>query len=535
VRLTEAATNEEIDSIIAAPAFARWSPGLLAIGGLILLAVGFYGGSRSGAEPGDEAQAGPVEAASGSGQGTYLALGEDPRPAIAVLPFDDMSAQADQESFSDGMSTEIVTVLSKIRELRVAARSSAFAYRARDLDLRQVGDELGVPYILDGDVRKDGDRVRIGASLVSVSDGSIVWSDTYERRYENIFLIQSEIATAIAEALRIPLGLSQDALVSPTRDMAAYDLYLSGRTAQRRRGPGVGEAIRVFEAAIAKDSLWAPAWAALAEAYSLSPLYTGSGGESTDSVVWARSFDAAERAAQRALELDPRNASARVALASTLSHRWEWGQAETEVLLALDLDPDNSEAHIQYAELLWGVGRLDESMRETGRALALDRAPITLNSHGYTLLMNGFDAVGEALLEEAFARDPTGEVHYVRPMLAELALYDGRYQEAIDRFDGYLPEGYRQMGEALAAGDPSLLPETGGRGFAQTLVLLGEYDRALDVLEARVFFLPFRVAYEIWHPLLAPIWDTPRFQNVILPRVHLEGVTPSFASPSQNN
>jgi serine/threonine-protein kinase len=464
---------------------------------------------------------------------TYLDLAEDPRPAIAVLPFADMSPKGDQEYFSDGISEEILTVLSKIRDLRVAARSSAFIYKSRSLDLRQVGQELGVPYLLSGSVRKDGDQIRISAELVSTSDGFRLWAETYDRRLENIFAIQTEIAEAISEALRVPLGLGQEALVFPTPDMEAHDLFLSGRAAMRRRGSGVGEAVRLFEAAVARDSLWAPAWAGLAEAHAINPLYTGRGGESTDPAVWARSFAAAEAAARRALELDPQNASARVALGGVHRDQWEWEEGEREYLQALELDPDNEEAHTQYAELLWGMGRLDESLRETGRALALDRAPIRLDAHGFALYMNGRNAAAEAMLEEGLAIDTAGDVHYLRTVLANLMLFDGRYREAIDRFASYLPDttGFRQMGEALEAGDPTLLPENAGRGWAPALVLLGEPDRALDAIEDMVFAMPFRVQFVIWDPIMAPMWRTRRFQDVILPRVRLEGAEARLAAP----
>jgi len=294
--------------------------------------------------------------------------------------------------------------------------------------------------------------------------------------------------------------------------------------------------VRLFEAAVAKDSMWAPAWAGLAEASSINPLYTGLGGESTDSAVWARSFAAAEAAARRALELDPRNASARVALGGVYRDRWEWEAGERELLRALELDPDNEEAHTQYAELLWGMGRLDESLRESRRALALDRAPVRLDIVGFTLYMNDRSEEAEVILEEGLAMDTAGDVHYLRTVLANLMLFDGRYREAIDRFAFYLTDsaGFRLMGEALEAGDPTLLPESAGRGQAQALVLLGEPDRALDALEALVFALPFRVQYDIWDPILAPLWDTPRFQEVILPRVRLAGAEARYAARPEN-
>ncbi len=530
---TEAAEPGEIDSIVASPALTRWMPGLVALAGLVLLAVGFYGGRRSAAEGRPLSVGAP-----GGSELTYTDLADDPRPALAVLPFVDASPEGDQEYFSDGISMEIQTMLSKVRGLRVAGRSSAFAYKDRSMDLRQIAAELGVDYLLDGSVRKDGDQLRIGAELVSASNGSGLWTDSYDRRLENVFAIQTEIAEAITEALRVPLGLSRDELVVPTFDMDAHDLYLSGRAALRRRGPGVGEAVRLFQAAIQRDSTWAPAWAALAEAAAVQPLYAGVGAASTDSATWARSFAVAQAAAQRALELDPRNASARVALGGVHRDRWEWEEGERELLRALELDPDNEEAHTQYSELLWGMGRLDEALRETGRALAIDRAPIRLDAHGFALYMNARYDEAEATLEEGLAIDTAGDVHFLRTVLAHLMLMDGRYREAIDRFEAYLPDpaGFRRMGEALETGDPTLLPEPEVtlRGLAQAMVLLGEHDRALDVLEARVFAMPFMVQYDVWDPILAPIWDTRRFRRVIMPRLRLEGVKPTFAGPPQS-
>jgi TolB-like protein/Flp pilus assembly protein TadD len=505
----------------------------LGLGTIIGLAAGFYGG-RSVAMP--AATPGGLQSLGSNSTiapGAYLPPDDDPRPAIAVLPFADMSPDGDQQYFSDGISEEILTVLSRIRGLRVAARSSAFAYGGREMDIGQVGADLQVPYVLGGSVRKDGDQIRVTAELVSVADNFRVWTESYDRRLEGIFAIQTDIAESIAESLRVPLGLAPEGLVVATTDMDAHDLYLNGRAALRRRGAGVGEAVRLFEAAIARDSAWAPAWAALAQAHAAHPLYTGSGRESTDSTFWADNLDAGAEAARRALELDPQSAAAYIALGSIHRDRWEWEDAERELLLALELDPDNVEAHIQYGELLWGTGRLDESLRQTGWALALDRTPLTLDVHGFVLFMNGRNAEAEALLEEGIAMDAGGDMHYLRTVLANLMLFDGRYREALDRFAYYLVDTttFRILGTALETGDSAVLPDYGGqRGLAQTLAVLGEEERALDVLEQMVFALPFRVQYDIWDPAFSELWDHPRFQQVILPRVRLEGVEPSFAT-----
>lgn len=456
----------------------------------------------------------------------------DARPIIAVLPFVDMSPGGDQGYFSDGISEEILTVLSRVPELKVVARTSAFTYRDVGVDVRRVGEELGVPYLLSGSVRRAGDQLRISAELAGTTDGLRIWSQTYDRQLSDVFAIQTEIAEAIALALRVPLRLGALELVTPTVHMDAHELYLTARAAMRSRGSGVRRAIGLFEEALARDSAWAPVWAGIAEAHAMYPLYAAERGESTDSAVWATSLAAADQAARRALELDPRNASARVALGGSHRDRWEWASAERELQRALEIDPDNAEARLQYAEMLWGMGRLDESLRETTLALALDQAPIFYDVQGFVLYMNGRPAEGEAMLEEGLVRDPAGEVHYLRTVFAHLLLMDGRYRIGLERFGDYLPDtlAYRRMGEAIETGDGSALSGTAGttRGLAQTWMLLDEPERALDVLEEATFRLPFRVQFEIWDPVLAPLWDTPRFRDVILPRVRLDGVQPRF-------
>jgi tetratricopeptide (TPR) repeat protein len=200
-------------------------------------------------------------------------------------------------------------------------------------------------------------------------------------------------------------------------------------------------------------------------------------------------------------------------------------------LRAIEVDPDDIEAHIQYAELLWGMGRLDESLRETGRSLALDRTPLTLDIHGFALYMNRRYDEAEAMLEEGIAMDAAGDMHFLRTVLANLLLVEGRYREALDRFAEYLPdpEAYRLLGEALEQRDAGLVPNASVRGRAQTLMLLGEPDRALDALKELVLALPFRVMYDIWDPVLAPLHGTEVFQEVILPRLKLVGAEAEYA------
>jgi TolB-like protein len=522
VQRTAPAEEEEITAILQGPRGRLWAAGLTTGVGVLLLRLGFWLGTRTvdgGAEGPDPAREG------GRPAGAYVDPSVDERPAIAVLPFADVSETGDQQYFSDGVSEEILNVLSRIRDLRVAARSSAFSYRSDEVDSREAGVALGVPYVLSGSVRRFGDAVRISVELVGVQDGFRLWGETYERTLDDIFRIQTEIAGQVARELRVPLGLPPEQLADATLDTVAYDRYLAGRAALRRRGSGVAEAVQLFQAATERDSTWAPAWAALAEAQATLPLYAGPEGESQDSAFWAEHLAAGERAARRALELDPGNASARVALGSVHRDRWEWEAGERELLRALEVDPDNGEAHVQYAELLWGTGRLDESLRESRRALALDRTPVRLDVVGFVLYQCNRPEEAIPYLEEGIAADPEGEVHFLRTVLGRLLLFTGREDEAVDRFADYFadPEAVRMQARALQAGDPGLLPEDETRVMPQTWALLGDVERAQEALERHVLRFPFRVPFEIWDPALSVLWETPRFQDELLPRLNLAG------------
>ncbi|MEE8487941.1 MAG: hypothetical protein V3S56_07210, partial [Gemmatimonadota bacterium] len=276
VRKTDAPRPGEIERIVEAPIGKRWPAGLMALAGVGALVTGaWWVGRQTASEATDTA-------ATTKSADTRFALTDaanDTRPSLAVLPFVNMSAEKEQEYFSDGITEEILNTLARVREIKVVARTSAFAFRGRNLDMRAIGDSLGVEYLIEGSVRKAGNQLRITAQLIDVEDGTHLWSDQYDRAMDDVFAIQTEIAQAIAEALKVPLGLNDASdLVRPTADLEAYDLYLAGRARLKERGPSLNEAIRLFEAAIARDSSWAPAWAGLAEAKELISWYTNAWG-----------------------------------------------------------------------------------------------------------------------------------------------------------------------------------------------------------------------------------------------------------------
>jgi TolB-like protein len=214
-----------------------------------------------------------------------------------VLPFADMSPGGDQEYFADGMAEELINTLSKIEDLRVVARTSAFAFKGKDVGIREIGDRLNVGAVVEGSVRRAGDRLRITAQLVQVADGFHLWSETYDRRLEDVFAIQDEIAVAVAQALKARL-VDTPSFNPPTQDLRAYELYLTGRHFWNlRTEAGMRRAIEYYEEALALDPRYAPALSGLADAYAQ---------------LWNYQFDErpeivsrARKAATEALRLDP--------------------------------------------------------------------------------------------------------------------------------------------------------------------------------------------------------------------------------------
>jgi len=453
-----------------------------------------------------------------------------------------MSPEGDQEYFSDGMTEEILNVLAKIRELRVSARTSAFAFRDSDLTAEQLGDTLHVTYVVEGSVRKSGDRLRITAQLIDTEDGSHLWSDQYDRDMDDVFAIQTEIAEAIAEELRVPLGLNQEGqLVTPTEDLEAYDLYLTGRARMRERGESLAEAVRLFEAAIARDSSWAPAWAGLAESLELIGWYPDAWEERPEDrqgeVAMADAFFArSEQAARRALVLDSDNASAHVALGSVLRNRQEWKPSEAAYLQALASDPDNAEAHQQHAQLLDFLGRHTESVIAARRAVALDRAPVRLQELSTSLLFSGRDEEALSVVEQALRLDVDGGVASLSSVKMQILLDSHSFDALRDPFieAGFPPALADGMIEALHAGNVDALP-TEIRAALEFLppfflVLLGQPDRAAEQLLQMASADPISALQFLWTPMFDPVRQHPDYLEA-LRILNLEGATPQRPAP----
>ncbi|HEX5385859.1 MAG TPA: protein kinase [Gemmatimonadales bacterium] len=282
--------------------------------------------------------------------------------SIAVLPFADMSPQKDQDYFCEGIAEEIINALTKIQALRVASRSSAFAFKGKNQDIRQVGEQLGAGSVLEGSVRKAGNRIRITAQLINVSDGYHLWSERYDRELEDVFAVQDEIAENIVRALRIVLTEDEKrAIENPrTENVQAYDYYLRGRQFFHQfREKGIQFARRMFARAIEIDPQFVLAYAGTADCSSFLYMYWDAS---------AANLEQANAASRQALELDPGVAAAHASrgLALTLSKRFDEAQQEFET--AIRLDPRLFESYYFYARACFQQGRLDEAAHWFTRA-----------------------------------------------------------------------------------------------------------------------------------------------------------------------
>jgi serine/threonine-protein kinase len=301
--------------------------------------------------------------------GDLLARVEKQKQAsIAVLPFADMSPQKDQEHFCDGITEELISALTKLQGVRVASRTSAFQFKSHQGDIRKIGEQLNVNTILDGSVRKSGNRVRITAELISVSDGYHLWSEKYDRELEDIFDIQEEIARMIVDTLKIRLvGKPSEALVQHyTRDMEAYNFYLQGRHYwTQRTKDGMQKAIEYFQLAIEKDPNYALAYSGLADSNSILGFYAFSPPD--------EAHIAAKTAAHRALEIDPLLAEGHSSLGAAIAYfQFDWIEAEKLFRKATELNPRYGLGHCWYSGFLSIFGDFENAAAQIKLAQEID-------------------------------------------------------------------------------------------------------------------------------------------------------------------
>ncbi|HEV2132523.1 MAG TPA: tetratricopeptide repeat protein, partial [Longimicrobiaceae bacterium] len=286
--------------------------------------------------------------------------------SIAVLPFVNMSSDAEQEYFSDGLTEELLNVLAQIPELRVAARTSSFSFKGKNLPVDSVGRALRVAHVLEGSVRKAGDQVRITAQLTDARNGFHLWSETYDRSLEDVFAVQDEISRAVARQLRIELVGDAPLAKQETADAEAHTLLLRGIAAHRQgTREGFAEAERLFRQAIERDPRYAQAHARLSNTLMLRAY--------SRHIPLEEGYAQARAAAERALALDPKQSEAHSVLGSIAdTHDWDFAAAEEHFQRALTSNPGDARARSLRAWLLMRLGKREEALREARRSVELD-------------------------------------------------------------------------------------------------------------------------------------------------------------------
>jgi serine/threonine protein kinase/tetratricopeptide (TPR) repeat protein len=456
-----------------------------------------------------------------------------PAQSVAVLPFVNLSPDPDNEYFADGITEDVIAQLAKIRALKVISRTSVMPFKGRTQGLREIADRLQVATLLEGSVRRAGDRVRVVAQLIDAATDQHLWAETYDRDLTDIFAIQSEVALHIAAAVRAELSPDERVRIGrePTADVRAYQLYLQGRQSFIRYTPeSMRAAIGHFERAIERDPRYALAHAAIAMAYTEL-------GE-TGAMPPAEAFPRAKVAAERALALDDELGDAHCAAAFVrFVYDFDWAGAEAGFRRALELSPNSADTYDLYGRLLSSLERYDEAVAYQQRAQELD--PLAHRADpANALLRAGRPAEALEAAQRAIALDP----RYARGQstLGWACLATGRVEEGLAALEravalapgetqwaAQLAQAYAQAGRVERAREIlARLESQARRGYiapnhlAYVYTGLGEHDRAIDCLE-QAFEQRAGAVYGIKGSFLfAPLRGHPRFV-ALLRRMHL--------------
>ncbi|HTF64763.1 MAG TPA: winged helix-turn-helix domain-containing protein [Edaphobacter sp.] len=436
--------------------------------------------------------------------------------SIAVLPFEDMSPTKDEEYFSDGLAEQLINDLAKVSGLEVVGRSSAFQFKGKNEDLRDVGRKLGVANVLEGSVRREGNHVRITAELIKADDGFQLWSQTYDREIKDIFAVQDEIAMAATEALRLKLLGGNGQPVAPNLRSAnpeAYQAYLQAEyfSVRGHSKENLGKALAYTDNAIKLDEKYAPAWALRS---SVENMMAEAGLTDT-----TEGFRKARNDAEWAIALDLTLASAYLALATSQIYcDWDWDAANTSVTKAAALEPGNVEVFRIRSYLFRAKGDLDQAIKLYEQAVALD--PLRTNSHldqGYLLYAAGRYDEAQAALQKALDLNPQAALVYLT--LGKILLLEGKPQRALVEIEKEPSEWGKFTAQALAyhalgRDKDSNVALTGliakydidaAYQIAQVYAYRGESDRSFEWLER---------AYKQRDPGLPEINIDPLFKNL---------------------
>ena len=480
--------------------------GILAVALVFSLATRDWGTAEQAAPPATAAEAEPA----------------DGEKSIAVLPFVNMSQDPDNEYFSDGISEELLNVLVKVEGLRVASRTSAFSFKGKDIPIPEIAKALNVDHVLEGSVRKAGDTVRVTAQLIDVKTDSHLWSETYDRKLEDIFVIQDEISAHIVEALKVALGAGQSDVIAAaahtTDSLEAYELFLKARYFWQRRGDAnIRKAIELFQRATEIDPKFARAWAGLAAAHLTLPAYSAQ----PDMTHW----DVARIYANKALQLDETIADAYAVLGDLDRTGKNYLGGEEYFRKAIALEPKNSTSHLWYAEHLLIAGMREKAKQHIDIALQLD--PLNPGANAVAAGVAGALGNHEAQLHYDLAAWDLGHNGALADAIGA-HLSQGNFEEARrlnESNKSMTPpgfyEGVGKMIEAYVNPDVRaeiLAPDEDPNWWLQSWVFVvpltvwGDVDRAYEIaLRAEP---PLNGLMDVWRSNMGPFRADPRFQQI---------------------
>ncbi|HET6618009.1 MAG TPA: adenylate/guanylate cyclase domain-containing protein [Gemmatimonadota bacterium] len=448
--------------------------------------------------------------------------------SIAVLPFINLSSDAENEYFSDGITEEILNALVKVSDLKVASRTSSFAFKGHQGDVREIAEKLGVATVLEGSVRKAGNRVRITGQLIGAADGYHLWSETYDRQLEDIFAIQDDIAQAIVTALKATLAVDEgEKLVTATTDnLEAYTLYLKGRFAFNKfTEEGLRRSLELYAEALEESPHYARAWAGIADSWM---------NLADDWVAPEVAYVSGKEAAARALELDPDLAEANTALGKVYTwYDWDFTRGELALRRAVASNPNYTDAHWALGTLLPAVGRLDEGIREMRAAQKLDPLSPTFSQWLARFLLyqrRTADAVQESLhtldLDPEYARGHMtlglARMQVEGPNAGLESLRHSAEMSWSPSFRAFLAYGLAAAGqEAEARSVLDELDSEGREGYVRAEFLaavygaLGDPDEAFLQLDRAYADRSAGLIYLHLDPLFDSLRDDPRFSALV--------------------
>jgi serine/threonine protein kinase/tetratricopeptide (TPR) repeat protein len=448
--------------------------------------------------------------------------------SVAVLPFIDLSPQKDHEWLSDGISDALITALSRLRGLRVPARTSSFFFKGKDPDIQEIGQKLKVENVLEGSVQVGGEVLRVNAQLTSVKEGYNLWTDKFDLKLADVLSIQDEIAREVVKALKVKLLGDEEIQLTKkyTDNLEAYNLYLQGRFFWNKRDRGnLNKSIEHFERALEKDPNYVLAYAGLADSYMVLG--------NNSFIPPAEAYPKAREFALKALAMDNRLAAAHATLALIkIDYDWDWAGAEEEFKLALQIDPGYGFAHAGYAFLLSYLARHGEAIKEIKTARDLDPlSPRTVANVSYVVYNSRKYDQALKELKEAIELYPEHAQNYIYAARIYAAL--GRYEEAhasLQRYreitgaesQTYLAYVYAKWGKREEA--EKLLKEILERSertyisltyIAPIYGFLGDIDQAISLLEKAYLERDNRLCYLKIDPRYDPLRSDPRFKALL--------------------